>query len=102
MDPQFATRVAATLPKETLFLHTYFPGDHGGMLELPRKQMLNVCSSTWDGSALLQRSMSSDGGETWEEPRPILDLDGIEIPGASPTLMRLESGRIGLLYAKTA
>ena len=98
MDTQFAARVAATLPQETLFLHVGFPGDHGGMLELPGKEMLNVSSGTWDSSALLQRSLSMDGGETWQEPQPILDLEGIETPGTAPTLMRLPSDRIGLLY----
>ena len=101
MDPLFAERVAATVPKETLFLHVYFPGDHGGMLELPDKQMFMVYSTGYSRSASLRGSLSTDGGETWEESRSLLDVDGQEISGTSPTLIRLKSERIGLFYSTT-
>ena len=101
MDPLFAERVAATVPKETLFLHVYFPGDHGGMLELPDKQMFMVYSTGYSRSASMWGSLSPDGGETWEESRSLLDVDGQEISGTSPTLIRLKSERIGLFYSTT-
>ena len=101
MDTQFAARVAATVPKETIFLHVYFPGDHGSMLEVPGRQLLNVYSTSYSRSALLQGSLSPDGGATWEGPRSLQDPEGVEISGASPTLMRLKSGRIGLFYCMT-
>ena len=43
--------------------------------------------------------VSDDRGRTWSEPRTLVDTSGKPVCGAHITMMRLKSGKLGLVYA---
>lgn len=89
MNDEFASRVALTLPDETLFLHTYTGTP--SIKELPDGRLLSIMNG-------LEKQVSVDGGETWSESRALTDRSGNQIDGNSPNLLTLNSGDLGLIY----
>ena len=79
------------IPPETLF-RFHFPSE-GSFVELEDKRLLHVVAGVH------QHSISPDGGQTWEEHGPLCDIDGQENKGFAPSLLRLGSGGIGLIYS---
>jgi hypothetical protein len=51
-----------------------------------------------EGSAI-KRKVSRDAGRTWDQPETLVDLQGRPIVGNHITMLRLKSGRWGLVYA---
>lgn len=48
---------------------------------------------------MIMMKSSDDGGRSWSEPWPLLDQDGGPIPGFHVTVLRLPSGRLGMVYS---
>lgn len=95
MGSDFEGLVRARTPEGALFVHMSPEyGGFGSMLELEDGSLLNALSTP-------HKTVSTDGGQTWPPPEPLLDPDGNPVGGGSAGLVRLGSGGIGLVYGQT-
>ena len=81
------------VPQQTLYLNP-MPAE-GSFVELSDHRLFYV-------SYALTSHVTSDGGFNWQDIGPVVDTTGRKLEGGSPSLVRLPSGDIGLMFLRDA
>ncbi len=98
LDPRFLEKLRNCLPEDTLFFHAGI--SFGSMRELTGGDLLHISTQR------RERTLSRDGGKSWDAPQPLLTVSGETLKGegrpegGNPSLLQLESGGLALVYSK--
>ena len=93
LNPQFLAQVGSCIPDEARFLHIESVPHGAGLLESSDGNLLCLVPGS--------RSISRDGGLTWDAYESVHDTHGIQIARGISHLLRLKSGAIGGFYDKS-